>query len=434
MSISVNQILGGGIVSLTGVAIAMTGGGVPIAYVLAVIVVIISSVPYAALAAAYPTVGGIYTWPATLIHPRVGFLLAWLMVLGRTSLSLYGLAAGAYLNAVNPWFNPVWVAVSLVTIFFLANIAGSLFSARLGVVFMVTMLAGFLVFAFYGMSKVNWEIYPEVMPEGLVPLLSAAALLSFATGGAFGVAELGREMKNPGRDIPLAMIGGTGLVGVLYVLVALPAVGVLPISEVAGQPLSTVAAEFLPHGLWLFFILAGAMVALISTMNSEFSWGPKGLLAASDDGWLPRKMGAVNKRFGTPHWLLLILYFLGVIPAMVGVDISMIGTAASVFVQVMFMVIVICSLIMRHKMPQLHETAPFKLNKGLHYTIAVVAVLLSAYQGYLLLDYFDARAWIACAVWVGVGVIISIARYPVVKRTLQERAHALRETTTPTMD
>lgn len=421
IGISVNQIIGGGIVSLTGVAIAMTGGGVSIAYVLAAAAVIISSIPYASLAAAYPVAGGVYTWPARLIHPAAGFLLAWLTSLGKGSLSLYGLAAGQYMHAINPWFNEIWVAVTLVSIFFVSNLAGAVISSRLGVVLMVVMIIGFCTFGLFGMAEVNWEIYPEMMPHGLVELLSAAALLSFATAGAYGVGELGRELKNPGRDIPLAMVGGTAIVGIIYVIVAVPAAGVLPIAQVADQPLSTVAQEFLPTGLWIFFIIGGAMVAIISTMNAELLWGTKSLLAASDDGWFPPSWGRVNKRFGTPHWLLCILYFIGVIPAIAGVDVSVIGTAASVFVQIMFIVIVISSICIRWKMPEVYARSPFRLSAPVHYTIVAVAVAIAAYQGYLLLLDFDSRVWIACCVWMGIGGILALTRWPIVKRTLAAR-------------
>lgn len=421
IGISVNQIIGGGIVSLTGVAIAMTGGGVSIAFVLAAAAVIITSVPYASLAASYPVAGGVYTWPARLIHPSVGFLLAWLTSLGKGALSLYGLAAGQYMHAINPWFNEVWVAVTLVSIFFVSNLVGAVFSSRVGVVLMVIMIIGFLTFGFVGMAEVNWDIYPEVMPNGMIELFSAAALLSFATAGAYGIGELGRELKNPGRDIPLAMIGGTGLVAVIYVIVAIPAAGVLPIAEVADQPLSTVAKEFLPTGLWIFFILGGAMVAIVSTMNAELLWGTKSLLAASDDGWIPSALGRVNKRFGTPHWLLVILYFIGIIPAVAGVDVSVIGTASSVFVQTMYIVIVAASIAIRWKRPEVYARSPFRLSAPVHYAIGVVAVAIAAYQGYLLILDFDARVWIACGVWMGIGALIALTRWPIVKRTLAGR-------------
>lgn len=421
IGISINQIIGGGIVSLTGVAIAMTGGGAPLAYIIAAVAVMISAVPYAALGAAMPVVGGTYTWPARLIHPGAGFLLAWTLVMGKMALSLYGISAGKYLHSINPWFNEYVVAISLITFFFIANLAGAIVSARVGIILMLVMITGFLVFALFGMAQVDWQVYPEVMPEGLIQLLSAAALLSFATAGAYGVAELGREMKNPGRDIPIAMIGGTTVVAVIYALVTIPATGILPIDQVADQPLSVVGAEFLPHGLWLFFIVAGALTAIISTMNAELLWGTKGLLAASDDGWLPKKLGAVNKRFGTPHWLLAILYLIGILPVMIGLDVGIIGTAVSLFVQLMFLVVVICSLILRNKMPEVWAASPFQLNKAVHYVTAAAAIALSIFQGYLLIADYDSRVWLVVGIWLAFGVLIFLFRYPIVKRTLAAR-------------
>lgn len=421
VGIAVNQIIGGGIVSLTGVAIAMTGGGAPLSYVIAAVAVMISAVPYAALGAAMPVVGGTYTWTARLIHPTAGFFLAWTLVMGKMALSLYGLAAGKYLHSVNPWFHESVVAIVLITFFFLANLAGAIVSARVGIVLMVVMIAGFLVFALFGLAQVDFDVYPEVMPHGLMELLSAAALLSFATAGAYGVAELGREMKKPGRDIPIAMIGGTAIVAVIYVLVTIPATGILPISEVADQPLSVVGAEFLPRGLWLFFIIGGALTAIISTMNAELLWGTKGLLAASDDGWLPRRLGTVNRRFGTPHWLLLILYVIGIMPVVIGLDVGMIGTAVSLFVQLMFLVVVVCSVILRHRMPAVHAASPFRLHPVVHYVTAAVAVALSVFQGYLLIADYDARVWLVVGIWLAIGAIILLVRYPTVRRTLAAR-------------
>src|SRR5699024_8415558 len=130
---------------------------------------------------------------------------------------------------------------SIVTVFYLANLMGASFSSRTGVWLLALMLIGFSVFIMTGFGHIEWNAYPEPLPNGFTQLVSAAALLTFATMGSYGVAELGREMKNPGRDIPIAMIGGTLIVGVLYVLIAIPAVGVLPIAEVADQPLSVVA-------------------------------------------------------------------------------------------------------------------------------------------------------------------------------------------------
>ena len=53
------------------------------------------------------------------------------------------------------------------------------------------------------------------MPNGFINFMTGASLLTFATGGAEFLSELGGEMKNPGRDLPRAMIGCTVVVAVI---------------------------------------------------------------------------------------------------------------------------------------------------------------------------------------------------------------------------
>lgn len=421
LGVSMNQIIGGGIVSLTGVAIAMTGGGVPWAFLIAVVTISIVSIPYASLASAVPTVGGTYTWAARILHPRLGFLTMWMMVIAQVSASLYGLSAGAYVNALYPGIDPALVAVLIITIFYVANLLGASFSSRVGLVLLVVMLSAMILFAVYGMNSVDWQTYPEALPNGTAELLSAAALLTFATGGAVGVAELGREMKNPGRDIPIAMVGGTAVVGVLYIVIAIPAAGVLPLDMVAGQPLSVVAEQFMPRGMWLYFVLGGAMVALISTLNAQLLWGTKGLVAAIDDGWLPRRVGAVNRRFGTPHILLTVLYVIGILPAVVGFDIAVIGSAASALGQVLFIVVLLVTIRLRYSHPAVYDRAPFRLPLTAHWCLTVVGVLVAVYQVYLLARDFSPLVWTVLLGWMVVGALLALTRYPTVRRVLGSR-------------
>ncbi len=424
LGISFHQIVGGGVVSLTGVAIAITGGGVSWAFALAAIAILIVSLPMASLGAAMPVVGGSYSYATKLIHPLVGFGNMWLFVLGICSLSLYGLSAGVYLHSLNSWFNPVAVAVTLITIFAVANLMGSAFSARIGILIAIVMLVAFGAFIVLGLANVDWANYPAAIPNGLPSLLQAAALLTFATGGATVVAELGSEMKTPGKTIPLAIVGGTIFAAILYILIAIPAAGVLPIDQVAGQPLSVVAKSFMPSGLWYFFVLGGAVLAVVGTMNGMLLWGSKSILAAVDDGWLPRRLGSVNKRFGTPHYLLAVLYIVGIVPAVSGLDISVIATAASVVGQIMFVVYLIAALRLRTVRPDLHAASPFKLSLTVQWTLTILGIGVLGYQIYLLQQSLTVAVWIAMAVWVVAGIVLAAVRYPVVKRIAAARAES----------
>lgn len=421
LGVSFHQIVGGGVVSLTGVAIAYTGGGVPLAFLMAAIAIMIVSVPYASLGAAMPVTGGTYTYGTRLLHPGLGFLNLWLFVIAMASLSLYGLTAGTYLHTLNSWFNPTWVAVCLIAFFYLANMMGASFSARVGLFIAGIMLVAFAVFIVTGLAHTHWGSYPPVVPNGLYKLFEASALLTFATGGGTVVAELGHEMKNPGKTIPIATLGGTVFAALLYILIALPAAGVLPIPQVAGQPLSVVAKVIMPHGFWVFFILGGAVLAVIGTMNAQLLWGSKSLLASIDDGWFPKQAGAVNKRFGTPHFLLTLLFIVGIVPAVAHISISVIANAGSAIGQVVFVIILAASLRMRYVRPDLQRTSPFKLRADVHWAFTIVGTGVCGYQTYLLTRGLSNSVYVALVTWLAIGAVWFVIRYPHVKRTMAAR-------------
>lgn len=426
ITVAFNQIVGGGIVSLTGVAIALTGGGVSIAFLIAILTIIIVSLPYAAIGSAMPTVGGVYSYATRLIHPTAGYFSLFIHLLVQISIGLYGISAGAYMNALNPeFFDTTVVAVVIVVAFWLANTAGAVIGARVSLVMSVLMIIGFGIFIVVGLMNVDWVNYPPVLPNGFSSLIQAAALLTFATGGATVVVELGGEMKNPGRAIPIAMIGGTFIAGLMYIAIALVAAGVLPIDQVAGQLLNVVAGEFLPKAAWIFFILGGAMVALISTLNSQMLTSTKSFVAAVDDGWLPQWLGAVNKRFGTPHWLLLMLLVVALTPVLTNLEIGEIGSAASAFAQIIFIFVLVASLRLRYVRPDLHAKAPFKMPAWLHWILVVLGIAICIYQSYLLFAMGVSNGvLIAVAILAVVALIWGFIRYPHVKRVLGARREA----------
>src|SRR5699024_2699479 len=107
LGVTINQVIGGGIVSLTGVAIGITGGGTPWAYAIAVVTIILVSIPCASMPSALPTVGGTSWWPPRAGHPRVGFICMWMALMQQCALSLYGLSAGIYMHSLADVLDPV---------------------------------------------------------------------------------------------------------------------------------------------------------------------------------------------------------------------------------------------------------------------------------------------------------------------------------------
>ena len=417
IGVAFHQVVGAGVISLTGVAIALTGGGVSIAYLLAAISIVIVSLPYAAIGSALPVTGGMYSYTSRFIHPAVGYFIMCIAVLGQTSLGLYGLAAGVYLHSLNPWFDQYYVAAFLITFFFLTNLKGAALSTHIGLVLMAIMLVAFTMFFILGLPHVNLVDYPPMMPNGALKLLQAAATLTFATGGALIVVELGGELRNPGRAIPISILGGTFLAVAIYVAIAFVAAGVLPIAEVANQPLSVVAKEFMPLRAWQFFILGGAMVSVIGTINAQMLTGSKSLLAAIDDGWFPKGMGAVSERFGTPHVLLIMLYLVGLTPVIFNIPIGMIASSVSAMGQLSYSLVIVAALRFRYAEPELHRQSRFRLGLGLQWALTIVGVVICVLQALLLATQGVSHEmlWVL-AVCVVLFLGWGVARYPTVLR------------------
>jgi APA family basic amino acid/polyamine antiporter len=213
------------------------------------------------------------------------------------------------------------------------------------------------------------------MTGGVLGVLQAAALLTFATGGAMVIVNLSGEAKNPVRDIPLAMIISTVVVAVLYAFLAFVAAGVLPVEQVAGKPLTQVAEMVLPTPLFVFFIVGGAMFALASTLNSQFASGTKPMLQGSVDGWLPQKLAYIHPRFKTPMIWLTIFYVLGLIPIITGLNIGEVANITLIINQVMMLVLNILLVRLPKAVPEIWGKSKYRVGGPALACIAVVSVL-----------------------------------------------------------
>ena len=103
------------------------------------------------------------------------------------------------------------------------------------------------------------------------------------------------------------------------------AAGVLPVDQVAGQPLNVVAEAVLSKPLYYLFMIGGAWMALLTTLNSSIASCTKPLMQACNDGWYPSSLARLHPKFRTPIILLEIYYVIGFVPIMFNFDIGIIS-------------------------------------------------------------------------------------------------------------
>ncbi|MFF0676291.1 APC family permease [Staphylococcus xylosus] len=388
LGIAIGQIIGAGVMSLTGIGIQMTGSGITPAFILSAVITLLTMFPIAILGSTLPTTGGMYQYTSRLLSPKTGVFWLMLFMFLQITLSLYALSFAQYLEGLFPGVPVRTVAFSLLTILFIVNIIGIKSASIIGNLMVITLIVALLCFIIFGIPHVNFDVFNSnsMFPDGFTGFFTAVGLVSFATGGAQVVAELGGEMKNPKRDIPIVIIVATIFVGILYAFIASIAVGVLPIPEVAGRPLTSVAKEILPTPIFIFFMIGGAMFALATTLNSTFTWVTKSLLIAIHDGYLPKVLGHVNKRFGTPHWLLLIFYIIGALPIVTGMSLNVVAQLGTGISLIVFAFPALAVTQLPKKYPDAYKQSPFKVPYPVLIVIAITAIIVLLYQSYLLIS------------------------------------------------
>lgn len=388
LGIAIGQIIGAGVMSLTGIGIQITGSGITPAFILSAVITLLTMFPIAILGSTLPTTGGMYQYTSRLLSPKTGIFWLMLFMFLQITLSLYALSFAQYLEGLFPGVPVRTVAFLLLTILFIVNIVGIKSASIIGNLMVITLIVALSCFIIFGMPHVHFGVFnsSSMFPDGFTGFFTAVGLVSFATGGAQVVAELGGEMKNPKRDIPIVIIVATIFVGILYAFIASIAVGVLPIPEVAGRPLTSVAKEILPAPIFLFFMIGGAMFALATTLNSTFTWVTKSLLIAIHDGYLPKALGHVNKRFGTPHWLLLIFYIIGALPIVTGMSLNVVAQLGTGISLIVFAFPALAVTQLPKKYPEAYKQSPFKVPYPVLIIIAITAIIVLLYQSYLLIS------------------------------------------------
>jgi APA family basic amino acid/polyamine antiporter len=387
MGAAVGQIIGAGIMSLMGVAIAMTGRSAMISFIIAAVLILVTSLPAVIVTGTIRMRGGQYTQAALLGGTTFGWVVMFLSFFSNLSLAMYALSFADYFFRFVPGVPPRLVAVIVFTGFWILNMFGVDKMAKVQNVIVVIMCVALALFAAFGASKVQPGFFTEgFMTGGVLGILQAAALLTFATGGATVIVNLSGEAKNPVRDIPLAIIVSTVLVAVLYAFLAFVAAGVLPVEEVAGKPLTQVAETVLPAPLFVFFIVGGAMFALASTLNSQFASSTKPMLQGSVDGWLPQKLAYIHPRFKTPMIWLTIFYGLGLIPIITGLNIGEVANMVLIIVQIMTLVLSILLVRLPKAAPEIWEKSRYRIGAPALTFIAVVSVLCGGVTIVLLIS------------------------------------------------
>lgn len=386
VAMAIGNVIGGGIMSLLGIAIGLTGKSIVIALIVCSVMVLLSSLPQIFSAATIKMNGGFYTQASLFGGKWFGGVYSVVFISYFFSASLYALAFGSYVLSFIPGANIQLVAMVVLTVLVIINLMGVQVAAKAQYVMVILLTIALLAFGGYGIFHVKPDFMggPDFMLNGFSGIMSAAALMSFATIGSTFIVNFSGQCKNPTKDIPFAIIVSTIVVTGLYVLVAIVAAGVLPISEVAGKSLAVTAYEVLPYPVYIFFIVFGAMTALVTSLNALLGWITPPIVQACEDGWFPKFLGRKNKRFNTPHYILMIIYSLAASIILLGWDIGSVANVGNFLSNVVMTVVIIALVRMPDVIPDLWSQSSFHINDKLYKILTLIGASMTIIFCYYL--------------------------------------------------
>ena len=378
MGIAIGQIIGAGIMSMMGVAIAMTGRSANLAFMLSAVFTMCTFFPSIFITSCIRMRGGMYTQMAIFAGDKFAGYYSVVYFITNMSLAMYALSFAEYALALLPSGGSEKVIALIVgTAFFVLNYFGVDLMAKIQNLLVVVLVFSLGMFAVFGLPSVDLANYFSnadglFLTDGIPGFLTATAYLGFATGGATVILGVSAECKNPTKDIPFVIIVSTCAVAVLYGFVATVASGVLPTEQVMNQPLTLVAQQILPTPLYILFIVGGAMFALATTLNSQIMSCTKPVMQSCEDGWFPTSLAALSK-FKTPYKILIIYYIILVVPILLDLEIAQISSIVQILGYVNNLILTTTAMKLPKMFPEAWEKSAFHVPTPVFYALMIIA-------------------------------------------------------------
>ena len=329
ISIGVGCIVGSGVFALMGVGIAYTGRGIVLALFLAMALCVLQSIAFPLLTRIFEVDGGEYAINS-LVMPKMcsGFAVGRDILFRAGSLAVTAIAVVQCLEKLFPSISAYGklVAFLVLTLAFLCAVVGDKFAAGVQNIMCICMYLALGIFVVYGVMKMDTAAYSgdPMLPNGLKGLISAIALMSYTCNGFQYVINMGKSAANPRKNIPLAFCLSALVGAAIYALIGFAATHTHSYGEIAGMNLGGVAQMIMPNGLYMFFLIGGALFALCTSLLGAIVSGYRPLIASAKDGWLPGVLTKTTKK-GAPY-VLVLLYLLGAVPIFLGMDLGDVAT------------------------------------------------------------------------------------------------------------
>jgi APA family basic amino acid/polyamine antiporter len=420
-ALGIGAVIGTGIFVIIGEAIGDAGPSIIISFALAGVTCLFSAFSYGELASSIPVSGSAYTYGYATMGELVAWIIGWDLILEYgVSVAAVAVGWGGYLQSLLDSLFGVNLpdaisqppgeggTINLPAVFLVLAVAGLLMygireSARSNTVMVCLKVAILVFFIVVGVGSINGDNYsPWTTAKGFSGTIDAAALIFFAYIGFDAISTSGEEAENPKRDLPFAIIGALLICTLIYILVAVVAVGLAPAKELAASdaPLATALQSGAGVGDWAADILSvGALIAITSVVLTVLYGQTRIMFAMSRDGLVPRWAGKLSSR-QTPATITAVF---GVLVAILAafVPLTEIAKLVNIGTLFAFLIVNIGVIVLRRTQPD--------MDRSFRVPFVPVFPLIGAGLCIYLMTRLEGVTWLRFFIWLAIGLVIYFA-------------------------
>jgi len=323
-AVVVGTIIGSGIFLVPAEMMQAVGSAklVYLAWLVGGVLSFFGALTYAELGAMKPQAGGEYVYVRDAYGPLPGFLYAWTWFLIAKPASIATVTTGLvrilgtfsvfafFSDRCLTWpFSVTYgqlVAIAATVLISLLNYAGIKKAGEFQLVFTLLKVAIILGIVFIGFSDSSgsWSHFAAAYPGargGIAGFMAALVAALWAYDGWNDLNMVSEEIRQPERNIPLALIVGVATVGALYMLVNAAVQFVLPAAAIAASPRPASDAIGLIWGPVGAGVVSAAMaISMLVTLNGTIMSGARVPFAMARDRYFFSALAEVHPRFHTP--------------------------------------------------------------------------------------------------------------------------------------
>ncbi|CAO4142300.1 putative amino acid permease YhdG [Methylorubrum aminovorans] len=422
VALGVGAIVGTGILTLIGVGAAKAGPAVILSFAIAGAICACAALAYAEMATMIPVSGSAYTYSYVVLGELLAWIIGWSLIL-EYSLVVSAVAVG-WSGYAAPLLESLFgfpkalmqgpeaggvvnlPAVGIIVLVAVLLLRGTRESATLNAALVLVKIAALVVFVAFALPAFEAAHLDPFNPFGFSKsvqadgvergVMAAAAIIFFAFYGFDAIATAAEETRNPGRDLMIGIVGSMAACVVIYVAVAVAAVGAVSYTRFADspEPLALILRE-LGRPLVAQYLAASAVIALPTVILAFFYGQSRIFFTMARDGMLPQGLAKVSLA-GTP--VRITLFTAAVVTVLAGlVPLGELAALANAGTLAAFIAVAACMLVMRVRAPE----APRTFRAPMPWLIGTITILGCGYLFFSL----PATTQLWFAVWNVFGLV-----------------------------